>query len=121
MKNECKFQDRESKEILKTITNSELKAKVKVNLGKLIDVRTTYEYNKNHIENAISIPIDELEGNLDRFDKRADLDIISNTESDTRKAVEILEKNGFTNVAMALPGMEEWQEKMTNFSHLFYC
>ncbi len=108
MSNECELQEEESKERLKTITNSEIKAKRKVNLGKLIDLRTSSEYNENHIEGAISIPIEELEDNLDRFDKNQDLDLISNTELEARKGLEILEKHGFKNVAIVIPGMDKW-------------
>ena len=37
---DCKLQEEESRERLKTITNNELKAKIKINFGKIIDVRT---------------------------------------------------------------------------------
>lgn len=35
----------------------------------ILDVRTQEEYNKGHIENAVLIPVSELESRLDELDK----------------------------------------------------
>lgn len=106
--NQCQIQEAESKERLKTITNNELKAKMKINFGKILDVRTKEDFEKNHIEGAISIPLEELEDNLDKFDKKEDISIICNTGVRTKKAGKILEDNGFTMVTLVLPGMSKW-------------
>ena len=108
MSNECKLQEEESRERLKTITNNELKAKIKLTFGKIIDVRPTDQYNENHIEGAISIPLDELESNLDKLDKKEELNIICKTGEKAKKAGEILEKAGFEMVSLVLPGMSKW-------------
>lgn len=108
MSNECELQVEESRERLKTISNGELKAKIMVNFGTIIDVRSKIDYDENHIDKAISIPLEELEDNLDKFDKKEELNIICNAGVKTKKAATILEDNGFTNVIQVLPGMKEW-------------
>ncbi len=105
---QCELQEAESKERLKTITNNELKAKIKLTFGTVVDVRTKEEFDKNHIEGAISIPLDELEDNLDQFDKKQELNVICNTGERTKKAGKILEDNGFEMVSLVLPGMSKW-------------
>ncbi len=52
---------------IKEITGSDLEE----SLGqiKIIDVRTTHEYNMGHIEGAINIPYDEILDHLDEIDK----------------------------------------------------
>lgn len=108
MSTDCERQEEESKKRLKTITNNELKAKIKLSFGKIIDVRTKEQFEENHIDGAISIPLDELEDNLDKFDKKEELNVICNTGNKTKKAGKILEDNGFEMVSMVLPGMKEW-------------
>ncbi len=108
MSTECEHQEEESKERLKTITNNELKAKIKLSFGKIVDVRTKEQFEENHIDGAISIPLEELEDNLDKLDKKEEINVICNTGSKTKKAGKILEDNGFEMVSMVLPGMKEW-------------
>ena len=108
MSNECELQVEESKERLKTISNSELKAKITINVGTIIDVRSKVEYETNHIDKAISIPLAELEDNLDKFDKKEELNIICHSGKKASIAAKLLEDNGFTNVLQVIPGMKEW-------------
>ena len=108
MSNECELQEEEARERLKTITNGELKAKIMINYGKIIDVRTREQFEERHIEGAISIPLEELEDNLDQFDKKEELNIICNSGRKTKLAGEILENHGFEAVSLVLPGMKEW-------------
>lgn len=108
MSTECENQEQESKERLKTITNNELKAKIKLSFGKIVDVRTKEQFEENHIDGAISIPLEELEDNLDKLDKKEEINVICNTGNKTKKAGKILEDNGFEMISMVLPGMKEW-------------
>lgn len=108
MSNECELQEEEARERLKTISNGELKAKMKINYGRIIDVRTKEQFEENHIEGATSIPLEDLEDNLDKLDKKEELNIICNTGRKTKEAGEILERNGFERVSLVLPGMKEW-------------
>lgn len=108
MSNECKLQEEESRERLKTITNNELRAKIKLNFGKILDVRSKEEYEKEHIPGAISIPLDELADNLDQLDKKEELNVICNSGNKSKKAGKILEDHGFEMVSIVLPGMKDW-------------
>lgn len=108
MSKDCKLQEEEARERLKTISNNELKAKIKLSFGTIIDVRTKEQFEENHIDGAISIPLDQLEDNLDRFDKKEEINVICNTGDKSKKAAKILEDNGFEMVSIVLPGMKEW-------------
>lgn len=108
MSKDCKLQEEEARERLKTISNNELKAKIKLSFGTIIDVRTKEQFEENHIDGAISIPLDELEDNLDKLDKKEEINVICNTGDKSKKAAEILENNGFEMVSIVLPGMKEW-------------
>lgn len=61
----------------------------------ILDVRTPQEYNQGHIENAVNIPVNTLEANLNKLDK--DKPIITCCQSGTRSAFaeKILNQHGF--------------------------
>jgi rhodanese-related sulfurtransferase len=64
----------------------------------LLDVRTVREYEDKHLKNAINIPVQRLDSNLNRLEKVKGQRIIVYCRSGSRsiKASRILEKNGFT-------------------------
>lgn len=93
---------------LKTISNDELKAKIKSNSQNIIDVRGKDDFEEKHIDGAISMPLEELKDNLDKLDKKEEINVICNTGRRTKKASKILVDNGFEMVNMVLPGMKEW-------------
>ena len=103
-----KFQEDESGERLKTISNNELKDKMKLSFNKIIDVRTKEQFVESHIDGAISIPLEELEDNLDKLDRKEEINVICNTGNKSKKAAKILENNGFEMISIVLPGMKEW-------------
>lgn len=108
MNNECELQEQESKERSKIISNGELKAKIKINFGKIIDIRERNKFDQGHIDQAISVPFDQFEEDLDKFDLKEQLNIIGDNERQTKKAGEILEEKGYKNYSLVLPGMDEW-------------
>ena len=76
----------------------------------ILDVRTPDEFNEGHIEGAVLIPVDELEGRLDELP--VDKPIITYCESGGRSATAaaILVENGFTQV-YDMGGITDWIDK----------
>ena len=69
------------------------------NGGIIIDVRSNQEYKSGHIKGAKNIPLNHLENNLAKFEKK-DQPIITCCASGMRSssAKAILKNNGYTNV-----------------------
>ncbi len=80
----------------------------------LLDVRTQAEFDGElgHLDNALLIPVQELEQRLSELDTFKDKKIIAYCRTGNRsgKAMTFLNKKGFTVVNM-LGGMVEWNEK----------
>ena len=76
----------------------------------ILDVRTKEEFNEGHLEDAILIPVSELESRLDELPK--DKPIITYCESGgrSRNAANILVENGFRKV-YDMGGILDWQEE----------
>jgi len=91
------------------INNEELQAKMASNEKMVIlDVREEAEYAFNHIPNAISIPLGELEGRLSELNKEDEIFVVCRTGSRSDLAAQKLAVNGFTKVVNVLPGMSKW-------------
>lgn len=76
----------------------------------ILDVRTSDEFNEGHIEGAVLIPVDELEGRLDELP--VDKPIITYCKSGgrSRNAANILVENGFTQIYY-MGGILDWIDK----------
>lgn len=77
----------------------------------ILDVRTPDEFNEGHLEDAVLIPVDELEGRLDELP--TDRPIIVHCKSGVRSntAAIILIDNGFTMVFDMGGGILDWIDK----------
>lgn len=66
----------------------------------VIDVRSTSEYQKEHIKNALSIPLEKIESEISTIVKDKDAKIYVYCRSGNRSAIALnkLEKLGYTNV-----------------------
>ena len=84
--------------IYKDINSSQLNDIIK-NKEKflLLDVRTEGEYHANHIPNAINIPLDNLDSQIEHLEPYKDDNIVIYCRSGHRSitAAYILEENGF--------------------------
>ena len=83
-----------------TISSDEAKSKVEDG-AILIDVRTLDEYNNNHIDKAVLLPVDEISlESISKIteDKKTDLIVYCASGNRSARAVEILNKLGYTNV-----------------------
>lgn len=91
------------------VSNEELDQKLKeTNELVIVDVRESAEYAFDHIPNAISIPLDELESRLNELNKEDALFVICRTGNRSDFASQKLAENGFTNVMNVVPGMSQW-------------
>lgn len=78
----------------------------------IVDVRTRQEYTSGHIKNSINIPVNEINGHLDKLPAK-DVTIITCCASGIRssKAAGILKSNGYTNVHNG-GGWDQLQNKL---------
>ncbi len=74
----------------------------------ILDVRTQEEYDSDHIEGAILIPVDELENRLDELSKNDELLVYCQTGNRSTNAVNILQANGFTKIFHMNDGITGW-------------
>ena len=77
----------------------------------ILDVREDNEFNQGHLENAINIPLEDLEKRLNELNKDNKIIVycLSGTRADI--ALEILEKNGFNNI-YTFGGIEDWNYEL---------
>jgi phage shock protein E len=64
----------------------------------LVDVRTPEEFASGTVNGAINIPVDELESQLTKLNKDAEIVVFCRSGSRSARAAAILEKNGFKHV-----------------------
>lgn len=82
----------------------------------VIDVRESAEYAFNHIPNAISIPLSELENRLNELNKQDEIFVVCRTGNRSDLAAQKLTENGFTNIINVVPGMSQWNGKTTSIN-----
>ena len=98
-------------------TNDELNQKLHSNEEiTVLDVREEAEYVFNHIPNATSIPLGELEQRLDELDKENEIYIVCRTGNRSDLAAQILVSKGFTKVFNVVPGMSQWSGDITSIN-----
>jgi rhodanese-related sulfurtransferase/TusA-related sulfurtransferase len=100
------------------INNNELEMKLAASENIVVlDVRETAEYAFNHIPNAISIPLGELEQRLGELDKEEEIYVVCRTGSRSDLAAQKLAEKGFTKVMNVLPGMSQWSGKTSTLNN----
>ena len=78
--------------LVDTISVEELKNKEE---QYILDVRTIEEYNQNHIDGAINIPLDELRENLEKLDKSKEIVVHCHSGLRSYLACRILKQKGY--------------------------
>lgn len=100
----------EEREALSAMTNEELLSHLRNNDVTVLDVRPEDEYQSNHIQGAISIPLSKLEKRLDELP--ADKEIVAYCRGPycvlSPEAVKILNQAGYK-VSRLQEGMPEWK------------
>ncbi len=78
----------------------------------IIDVRENDEWNAGHIDNAIHIPLNDIQNRLKELAKYQNQPVITQCRSGARsaKAADILAKSGFINVHNMDGGLNAWQK-----------
>ncbi|OEH85258.1 hypothetical protein BHU72_06455 [Desulfuribacillus stibiiarsenatis] len=76
----------------------------------LIDVRTPVEYQDDHIEGAILIPIDELKSRILELDKNKKYIVICRSGNRSSKACDIFIQQGFSEFYSVKGGLEAWNQ-----------
>ncbi|KAB7704458.1 hypothetical protein F9802_17360 [Bacillus aerolatus] len=93
-------------------SNDELEKKLDANENIVVlDVREAAEYAFNHIPNAVSIPLGEIEERLSELNKDDETYVVCRTGSRSDLAAQKLAENGFSNVINVVPGMSAWTGK----------
>lgn len=99
------------------VSNEDLEATITSGKDILVlDVREAAEFAFNHLPEAISIPIGELENRFDVLDKDKEIYVICRTGSRSDLASQKLTENGFMNVKNVVPGMSNWTGNTTNIT-----
>ncbi len=78
----------------------------------IIDVRENDEWNAGHIDNAIHIPLNDIQNHLKELAKYQNQPVITQCRSGARsaRAADILAKSGFSNVLNMEGGLNAWQK-----------
>ncbi|AND43061.1 MULTISPECIES: sulfurtransferase TusA family protein [Bacillaceae] len=98
-------------------SNEELEKKLDVNENIVVlDVREAAEYAFNHIPNAISIPLGELEDRLSELNTADEIYVVCRTGNRSDLAAQKLAEKGFANVINVVPGMSAWSGKTNSLN-----
>ena len=99
------------------VSNEDLEATIASGKDVLIlDVREAAEFAFNHIPEAISIPLGELEDRYAELSKEKEIYVICRTGSRSDLASQKLTENGFVNVKNVVPGMGNWAGNTTSIT-----
>ncbi|WP_108672388.1 sulfurtransferase TusA family protein [Peribacillus acanthi] len=105
-------EEKEEKKHSAIITNEELQQKMNENQNIVVlDVRESAEFAFNHIPNAKSLPLGELESRICELDKDLEIYVVCRTGSRSDLAAQKLTEAGFKTVFNVIPGMSQWTGK----------
>lgn len=87
----------------------EINKEVKSNAARLIDVRQPDEYAAGHAEDAVLLPLADVQsGKLNEPDKTKKIYLYCRSGQRAKQALEALKNQGYTNVEN-LGGLSDWQ------------
>ncbi len=78
----------------------------------VVDVRSSEAFSKGHIVNARSVPLDELDGHIDKLAKFKNKPIVAVCDAGitSNKAANSLRNSGFESVYNLKGGMSAWSQ-----------
>jgi phage shock protein E len=65
----------------------------------LVDVRTPEEFSGGHVPGSVNIPLSDIEKELAQFKDKDQIVVFCRSGARSGQALQILNKNGFTNVS----------------------
>ena len=104
---------------LARITAEELANKLKNESVTIADVRKPGEFESEHVEDAVSFPLDYVNANLNALDKNKTQYMVCRSGYRSVVAASILKKNGYTNLVDVKGGMnaiEQTEAPLTAFA-----
>lgn len=111
-------EETEVKEYPHVVNNDELQKKIESKEDIIVlDVRETAEYAFNHILDAISIPLGELEERAGELQKEKEIFVVCRTGNRSDMAAQKLKEKGFEKVFNVIPGMSEWTGDTEGINH----
>lgn len=111
-------EETEVKEYPYVVQNDELQKKIESNESIIVlDVREAAEYAFNHIPEAISIPLGELDERADELQKEKEIFVVCRTGNRSDMAAQKLKEKGFDKVFNVIPGMSEWTGQLEGVNH----
>ncbi len=75
----------------------------------ILDVRDRHQFNQEHIMGAISMPADELKGQVKALEMSRDIYLYGETDDETAVAAIALREVGYANVAELRGGLAAWK------------
>ena len=98
------------------ISNEDLEKKLQSNETVVVlDVREEAEYAFQHIPNAISMPLGDLEERLSELNKEDEIYVVCRTGNRSDLAAQKMVANGFNKVVNVVQGMSQWTGETTGF------
>ncbi|MBX9771017.1 MAG: MBL fold metallo-hydrolase [Candidatus Obscuribacterales bacterium] len=98
------------------LNSKELTEAISAGLKTVLDVRTLDEFNGNHIDGAIHIPLTELKERISEIPTSTNLAVVCAGGYRSSIAASLLRKVGFANVTDLIGGMGAYQKDMVSTS-----
>ena len=76
--------------------------------AQIIDVRTAGEYQLGHIPGAVNVPVDQVPGAAESWDKNATYVVYCATGSRSASAVATMQSMGFLDIKHFAAGIQAW-------------
>ncbi|WP_053362227.1 rhodanese-like domain-containing protein [Bacillus sp. FJAT-27251] len=94
---------------IRNISASELKNELNDKQKQFIDVRTTVEFNRNHIRGFKNVPLHQLSQKSKELAKDKEVVVICQSGMRSMKASKELKKLGFTQITNVKGGVSAWR------------
>lgn len=107
-------EDAQEKKHPNVVSNEDLQVALTDENTLVVDVRESAEYAFEHIPNATSIPLGDLDDRAKELDENKNVYVVCRTGNRSDMAAQKLTEQGFTKVYNVVPGMSEWSFDTTS-------
>lgn len=94
---------------IKNITTGTLRNELGKRDKQYVDVRTSGEFNGNHIQGFKNIPLNQLASKSSSLKKEQEVIVICQSGMRSKQAAKLLKKQGFQNITNVTGGMSAWR------------